>query len=282
MDPTAFTIELVDPLANRPPGPVPYGVPRRFGVGTIMVVTAAFAGLLALMRLLEISPFLVGFWVIFISIVGVGQAVLFQGLQPRKASTVTGAAGLPLLVLVALLREIASRDNSSADGFACVLFGAVPVGAFFGYLAGGVAAGVFLVMDAVDKALAKRPWRIAAEMRDEATAPPAVAPQPKARKNQWRAAGYVTWKPAARHWVESQFESATPEMISKLIWEHLVAGGVIDQFRETRLEWYDRRLHFNARLGRSARLLDVEIVLCDDDSKDPFVHVVSVRDARRR
>jgi len=37
MDPTAFTIELVDPPANRPPSPVPYGVPRRFGVGTIMV-----------------------------------------------------------------------------------------------------------------------------------------------------------------------------------------------------------------------------------------------------
>jgi hypothetical protein len=151
MDPMAITVELVDPPVNRPRGPVPYGVPRRFGVGTIMVVTAAFAGLLALMRWLGTSPFQVGFWVVFVSIVGLGQAVLYQGRQPRKASIVTGAIGLPMLNVVAFLRQITSRDNGLADGFVCSLLGAIPVGAFCGYLAGGLAAGVFLVMDAVQR-----------------------------------------------------------------------------------------------------------------------------------
>jgi hypothetical protein len=187
-----------------------------------------------------------------------------------------------VLIVVAFLRQIASRDNSFADGFVCSLLGAIPLGAFCGYLAGGLAAGVFLVMDAVEKVLAKRTGNDSTETRDEEPIPAVILQEPKAQMNQWQAAGFITWKPAARHWVERQFEPATPEMLSKLIWEHLVARGVIDKFRETRLEWLDRRLHFNARMGRSARLLDIEVLLCDDDSKDPFVHVVSVEDARRR
>ena len=55
------------------------------------------------------------------------------------------------------------------------LFCAVILGAFCGYLAGLLVAAVFLVMDAVDKLLAKLSPRRQIDHADEAKAPAAVS-----------------------------------------------------------------------------------------------------------
>ena len=102
------------PLMDQLPPPV--GVPRRFGVGSLLAVTAAFAVLLGIVR------WLAGIWlgetgsaetaaimawlIVFFAVVGVSQAVLFGGKKPRLASLLAGAVmgGLSPLVVFLVMR----------------------------------------------------------------------------------------------------------------------------------------------------------------------------------
>lgn len=144
--------ELVEPNESRKANE-PFGVPRRFGIGTILIVTAAYGVLLAILRLARWDPGAI-FWALgFISAVGLGQMLLFNAKRPREASIVTGAIMFPLAILgVVLTYETHPYDHMQS---LCGLVCAIPFGAIAGYLAGGVVAGVFLVMDAVEQALAR-------------------------------------------------------------------------------------------------------------------------------
>ncbi|HEX7446325.1 MAG TPA: hypothetical protein VF306_02200 [Pirellulales bacterium] len=142
--------ELAEPaLLSR--GHEPYGVPRRFGIGTMLIVTAAYGMLLAILRLAGWPPGATAWILAFISLVGMGQMFLFGARRPREASVVTGAVGLPL-AMFAFAPYFGYVDPRA---WLCTLVCAVPMGAVAGYLAGGVVAGVFLVMDAVDQWLAQ-------------------------------------------------------------------------------------------------------------------------------
>src|SRR6266478_1498195 len=94
--------EMVESPAKPPNRAAPYCVPRRFGIGTILVVTTAFAGLLAFLRWFGAPPQAVGFLLGYISLVGLGQAVLFRGCRPRLASIATGSVCMLLLVVVVM------------------------------------------------------------------------------------------------------------------------------------------------------------------------------------
>jgi hypothetical protein len=133
---------------------VPYGVPRRFGIGTILIVTAAFAGLLGLLRWLGAPPLVVGFLVGFVSLVGLGQAVLFRGRRPRQASIVTGIACFAVYSAVVLIYGLI-RDPSLARIAVVMLVWTMLCGSLCGYLAGCFVAAVFLVMDAVERLLGR-------------------------------------------------------------------------------------------------------------------------------
>jgi hypothetical protein len=150
--PEIILAELAEPPAERPAGNEPFGVPRRFGIGTILVVTTAFGLLLSLLQALGAPPGVVWFVIVFISLVGLGQMLLFGAKQPRLASIVVGAICLPLMTFATLV--FSSPRGVHGEEAACTTIAAAIFGGGFGYLAGGVVAGVFLVMDAVEQALA--------------------------------------------------------------------------------------------------------------------------------
>lgn len=144
--------ELVEPSSPRQASE-PYGVPRRFGIGTLLIVTAAYGVLLAVLRSAGWYPGAILWTLVFISLVGLGQMLLFNAKRPREASVVTGALGLPLAILGAAM-TYDTRPYNPLESL-CGLMCAFPFGAVAGYLAGGVVAGVFLLMDAVEHALAR-------------------------------------------------------------------------------------------------------------------------------
>lgn len=157
--PEIIFAELAEPPANHPDDNEPFGVPRRFGIGTILVVTTAFGLLLSLLQALGAPPGVVWFVIAFVSLVGLGQMLLFGAKQPRMASIVVGAICLPLMTFATFV--FASPRGADSEEAVCVTFAAAIFGGGFGYLAGGVVAGVFLVMDGVEQALAGAKGRTA-------------------------------------------------------------------------------------------------------------------------
>jgi hypothetical protein len=126
------------------------GVPRRFGVGTLLIITTAYAVLFAVMRALEFPPAAFVLVSLFFTAVGLGQMLLFKGRQPRKASVIVGACLYPPLFLGTIILESGAghRYHLPPDlgiGVCC----SIPSGAMAGYLAGILIAGVFLVVEKV-------------------------------------------------------------------------------------------------------------------------------------
>jgi hypothetical protein len=96
----------------------PYGVPRRFGLGTIFIVTAvfalAFAILDAALTSYEFPAEGIPGIVSVVAVIGAGQAFLFQGRRPRLASIVSGMVLVP--VLAVMLTLLAERYASGPAG----------------------------------------------------------------------------------------------------------------------------------------------------------------------
>ncbi len=146
---------LAETLADHRRAGEAYGVPRRFGIGTILVITTAVGLLLTVLQGVLLHPPAVADVVAFLCMIGVGQVLLFKGQQPRKASIIVGTFGVLLLTFV----------QPFVSGSQRVWFGFDPVqwaigaffGAFFGYVAGYAVAGVFLFADAIERFLTR--WR---------------------------------------------------------------------------------------------------------------------------
>ncbi len=143
------------------------GVPRRFGVAVMLVVTTMYAVLFAAIRTWVVvatlgppAPAIIAalFVVIvgFFTIVGLSQAILFKGRNPRWASIITGTIlGPPAAMGVMLLASapgLNSVDKLLA-GLICGLPLWLALGGCFGYLAGGLIAGVFLLFNKVQPPL---------------------------------------------------------------------------------------------------------------------------------
>jgi len=75
-------------------------VPRRFGVGVLLILMTAFAVLFAAMQTIGMPRKL--FVIVTVLFLGVtlGQILLFQGKKPRLASLLVGGILLPLELLV--------------------------------------------------------------------------------------------------------------------------------------------------------------------------------------
>ena len=126
-----------------PPKGEQVGVPRRFGIGILMILTAAFAVLCGVLQSLDAQP--PEFTIIGILFFGVaaGQVLLFQGTNPRLASVIVGGILFPLetVVYYAIMGARNPVDAYVVVGLS--VFG----GPLFGYLAGGLTAGLFLVLN---------------------------------------------------------------------------------------------------------------------------------------
>jgi len=120
------------------------GVPRRFSLGRLMLITAFFAVLFGLLSWLDAPPILIVVVAVFITVVGLAQAILFSGKKPRRASMVTGGAIFVLLMLLlgADLVGWAWRNDLFTLGILLVFWAIL--GAGLGYAAGCLIAAVFL------------------------------------------------------------------------------------------------------------------------------------------
>ena len=132
-----------------------YQVPRRFGLRTILIVTALFAVMLNSIELTDVSPKLLIFYSSFMIVVG-GAQVVFER-TPRLASILAGAVFLLILkfaarsfdvdlaeINVGLFMGLFSEGQITYSLFYSLLFGAL-----YGYLGGTLLAGLYLVLDKV-------------------------------------------------------------------------------------------------------------------------------------
>jgi hypothetical protein len=135
------------------------GVPRRFGVGVMLVIMTMYAVLFAAMQTVQVlvhqrDPALFVMVAIFVTGVGLSQAILFKGREPRKASVLTGLVLGTVLALVALLQRRYALGSQSAEQIVVVVFYVLSgFGALAGYLVGGAIAGVFLLLNRVQPPL---------------------------------------------------------------------------------------------------------------------------------
>jgi hypothetical protein len=114
-------------------------------LATLFTVSLAYALLFGLLRLMSAPPSLVGYVALFVTVVGLAQAVVLQG-KPRAASILAGL----LFWLVATFFVIMPR---SMAGIVALCVGVLCTGVVTGYVAGLLVAGVFLVADLVRKAV---------------------------------------------------------------------------------------------------------------------------------
>ena len=132
-------VEPEIPSANKNNG-VPitiFSAPRKFDLATMLAVTTAYALMFAGMRAAD-APHEVMFWTgIFFSAVAAAQALLFQGASPRLSSVLVGTFFFVAATIVRWEFAIISL-------LPAILMGAT-MGAPFGYLAGTLVGGVFLI-----------------------------------------------------------------------------------------------------------------------------------------
>jgi hypothetical protein len=95
---------------------------------------------------------------------------------------------------------------------------------------------------------------------------------------EWRCDGFVVWKRKAAEGLRLLLGDHTQKSIAKLLYEHVEAGGVIDQIRERRSEYASRHEHhFDFRLNVDGRLVYIETTL-DLTPTGPVVTIVSLHD----
>ncbi len=155
------------------------GVPRRFGVGGMLLITTMYAVLFSAIKLMIVQSLpgpaptttvaaaeAVFFVVIvgYFTMIGLSQALLYKGRNPRRASIVTsmvlaglvtlvgGIGGLVVEVLregvVVLLLVLLFSPLILLAAAACVA-----IGGLVGYLVGGMIAGTFLLLNRVQPPL---------------------------------------------------------------------------------------------------------------------------------
>ena len=132
------------------------GVPRRFSMSALFAMMTLYAVVFAVMQSLDTNPTVFTAIAVLLTGVGAGQTLLFGGKLPRAASVCVGAVLLPLEILAAAVYYYLSspRASFSAEygiGIVVVMIICVPVGGFLGYLAGGLAGGVFVLLDLLAK-----------------------------------------------------------------------------------------------------------------------------------
>ena len=126
--------------------PAVYGVPRRYDLVLLLVVSVAFATLFALLQAFGASSHIITVVLAFVVVVGIAQATLFGGRAPRRSSLIAGMLlGQALVAINASIRE--STVSVKDLVFTSLVF------ALMGYFTGAVVGGVFLVCDRVRSAM---------------------------------------------------------------------------------------------------------------------------------
>ena len=120
-----------------------YSAQRRVDLFTIMVATGAYAFLFAGLRAMDASPWIFAIIAGFITVVGIAQAVLLGGRKPRLSSMIAGGVCLAIIAL----GLATSRGHGAVSLLMFVLVPSLFPGTLFGYLAGTLVGGIFLVAE---------------------------------------------------------------------------------------------------------------------------------------
>ena len=107
----------------------------------------------------------------------------------------------------------------------------------------------------------------------------AIMAQFQAVLANWNYTGYVTAKELALTWIADNLGGLTLKDVAKAMHQFCQGGGVPDQVRETREEFLGWPYHYDFRLPLASRTVYLEVILQDDDPKDPTIHLVSIHDA---
>ena len=132
--------------------------PRRFGMGTVMIVTVAVSLLFASANWLDLPPAISLFAGSFLAIIGGLQILMNQ--VPRAASVAAGAVICPLSVWITWTvtgtnPRFAFFVSTPADT-AFAMAHMLVVGAVVGYIGGVLVAGLFLVIEMTHQSVLKR------------------------------------------------------------------------------------------------------------------------------
>lgn len=135
-----------------------YSVTRRFDLAMMLTGTTGFAVLFAGMRALGTPDFVFAFFAGLIATVAAAQALLFGGNDPRRASIYSGwvyCVVMPgvLEVLSGVVGLAGQRSGGPVLLVGCISLSAMLLGGVVGYVAGALAAGVFLIAELVREAL---------------------------------------------------------------------------------------------------------------------------------
>ncbi|MGE0609569.1 MAG: hypothetical protein AB7O62_20935 [Pirellulales bacterium] len=156
------------PIGGPPPSPLPkmldprhdFGVPRRYGLDSILAAVTFFALWLGLLTFLGVRPVLITMFVLYVAGVGLSQALLFGGKNPRAASIISGPI---LAVIIPTVFYFLTRDPNEPTNlpdYEALAILVVVVGPVLGYFVGTFVAGVFLVLDGFEWLMGKiRPRR---------------------------------------------------------------------------------------------------------------------------
>jgi hypothetical protein len=123
-------------------------VPRRFGVGVLLLFVLLYALLFSFLSVLGVPPLVFLLVAIYVTAIGLGQILLFGGEKPREASIWVGVAVFLLMCTMGCLADLLGHFSLVAMLqitciSAMVLTLAVPVS----YVTGCAMAGVFLLID---------------------------------------------------------------------------------------------------------------------------------------
>jgi len=142
------------------------GVPRRYGVGTLLLITAMYAVLFSVLRCLQVPLGTFLLIVAFFTLVGLGQMFFFKGREPQAAAALVGIFFWPLAVLANLGLTLFGRSPfpSWLDHPGLMLLWIV-LGGMAGSFAGAVILAVFTVAAMIKRPLAARRLRIKSRKR---------------------------------------------------------------------------------------------------------------------
>ncbi len=126
-----------------------FSFPRRFDLASMLAISSGYAFLFAAMRLFDASPYLMFSTGGLLATVGVSQAILFSGKEPRKASLIVG--GVYCAIAAGIATATAGRPNEVAAACTFAFFW----GPLAGYITGAIVGGVFLIAEYVRRAITK-------------------------------------------------------------------------------------------------------------------------------
>ena len=143
-------------------------VPRRFGLGTIFVVTTAAALLFAGLNALSAPPLLLGWVFALVAVIAIAQPFLFHGNHPRRTSIVVGSVYTVVTGWTWAIYDSPARYPYSihVEGMIVGCLVILIFSPLVGYLAGAAVAGIFWCMTKFEAW--RNPTPVAA---DEATTP---------------------------------------------------------------------------------------------------------------